>query len=373
MRPFTNPVQLPRHLVAFATVALLLVGTGCEYQREPARRYDDGDNGPPPVRVVTNYAPNGPAKPLPPQDDTAGGLPPAYADPAIVRQQAPEEPRYLQAYNNIGKPKLVVFVNRTVTGELVPVTPAVTVRTGVGPYDDRGTTYLRAGQYDEAQAKSIDYQLVENLLTEDLSADGKVAVIAPISARQRLGDDEVREIQAGRPQMLGELAVKLNADVLVQVTAHPSQETEDGLGIRLVAEAVNTHGGQAIAFAAVDVPPPLTKPRLNEFVRFVARKLMDGMSTSWEDMAVPNAAPVSVQPRGLNPMTDGPITGQTTAPTPSEQVTRNPITAQPLPPSPPPTAAPATQPVVPPLLAPATPMSAAGSANARPGDLPPPP
>jgi hypothetical protein len=354
VRPLPADPRIARRAVALAAVAVLFADAGCAHHQE-ARRYDD-DAGPPPVQVVTTYAPNGPIKPLPPQDGSAG-LPPAYADPAIVRQQVPEEPRYVQAYDNIGKPKIVVFVNRTITGELVPVNPNVTVRAGLTPYDDRTTTYLHPGQYDAAQASSIDYELIENLLTEDLSADGKVMLIAPLAARQRLGDDEVREVQAGRPQMLGELATKLNADVLVQVTARPSQQTDQGLGIRLVAEALNTHGGQAIAFAAVDVPPPLTRATVNEYVRFVARKLMDGMSGSWESMAVPPPVAQSPAPGGFSPPAVPPV-------------------APPAPPPPPPPvqATPAAPGTVNPMstLSPST-QPAARSATSSPLDLPPPP
>ena len=357
MRPLPAEIRTAHRAVALAAAAALLLDAGCAH-RQVSRRYND-DDAPPPVQVVTTYPPSVAAKPLPRPDGTAE-LPPAYADPAIVRQQVPEEPRYVQAYGNIGRPKLVVFVNRTITGELVPVSPGTTVRTGLSPYDDHTGTYLHPGQYDQARAGSIDYELVENLLTEDLAADGKVTLIAPLAARQRLGDEAVREIQAGRPQMLGELATQLNADVLVQVTARPSRQTEQGLGIRLVAEALNTHGGQAIAFADVDVPPPLTRPRLNEYVRFVARKLMDGMSGSWEDMAVPAPAPVARNPIPVTPA--APPIPPATPPAPPQQP---PQPVVPMPPPPVPTLAPATP------TTPSATQPTGGPAN--PLDLPPPP
>ena len=364
MQPLPADPRIARRAVALASLAVVFADAGCAHH-QTARRYDD-DGGPPPVQVVTTYAPNGPIKPLPPQDGSAG-LPPAYADPAIVRQQVPEEPRYVQAYDNIGKPKIVVFVNRTITGELVPVNPSVTVRAGLTPYDDRTTTYLHPGQYDAAQASSIDYELIENLLTEDLSADGKVMMIAPLAARQRLGDDEVHDIQAGRPQMLGELATKLNADVLVQVTARPSQQTDVGLGIRLVAEALNTHGGQAIAFADVDVPPPLTRATVNDYVRFVARKLMDGMSGSWEAMAVQPPTPAVQSP--ASSVGNAPPIPAVAAPAPPP-----PPPAPPAPVAPPVANPPSAvmSPPPPPLPSPST-EAATRPATSNPLDLPPPP
>ncbi len=346
-----------RRVLATAVLATLAADAGCHHHTVARREYD----APPPPQVVTTPAVTYPAKPLPPQGGAA--LPPPPADPPIVGFQPPEEPRYVQAYDAIQKPKLVVFVNRTVTGELMPVGPSSA--RGLSADDGRPVVYLRPGQYDEAQAQAIDYELIENLLTEDLSADGKVTVIAPVSARQRLSEDDVREIQAGRPQMLGELATKLNADVLVQVTAHPSQQTDAGLGVRLVAEGLNTHGGQAIAFAAVDVPAPLTKGRLNEYVRFVARKLMDGMSGSWEAMAAP--PPAQPNPLSAAAATPAPVTP------PASPLSIPTVVIPPTPPAaPPPAPAPAPAPAMTPAMVPATPSGTTRPA-ANPLDLPPPP
>jgi hypothetical protein len=224
----------------------------------------------------------------------------------------------------------MVFVNRTLTGDLIPVNPTGPDGTiqntqqstggakvdanqnstsgnyystltqnynrsfesnGPAKYTDTTDVYLKPGQYDEAAAKSIDYELIENLITDNLGADGQVMIITPTYARGRLTDQEVQELQSGRPQMLGELAEKLQCDVLVQITARPSVQTDQGLGIRLIAQAFNTRGGQAIAHAALDVPPPMTKIKLNNYTRFVSRKLMDGMTQSWTTMAA--QAPVT--------------------------------------------------------------------------------
>ncbi len=345
MRPSTD---LTRRLLSAACAAALLLGTGCHHHR-PAKNgnddtptRDDGTSslGPPPVQVVTTSTPAPVNKPLPPQADPTPPM--VYADPAIVHQQLPEEPRYVQAYHGVSNPRLVVFVNRTITGELLPVNPGVTLTSN----PVLGLPYLQPGQYDETAARSVDYQLIENLLSENLSADHKVTLVAPVAARQRLTDDEVRDIQAGRPQMLGELATKLNADVLVQVTARPSAQTSDGLIVRLVAEALDTHGGRALAFASVDVPPPLTQNRLNENVRFVSRKLMEGMSGSWEAMATPAVA-TTVQPAPPLPVPApivAPPSPTATAPTPtvvqvpavSAPATRPAVAANPLDQLPPP-------------------------------------
>jgi hypothetical protein len=134
-------------------------------------------------------------------------------------------------------------------------------------------------------ARALDYETMENILIDWLAADGKVEVISPLMARQRLTDQQVKELQEGRPQALSEVARQLDADVLVQVQAHPTRQTRRGLQVRVLAEAINVRGGQSIGRAVVEVPPPLDKPQLNKYTRFLARRLMDGMTGSWRAVA----------------------------------------------------------------------------------------
>src|SRR5206468_12416050 len=101
---------------------------------------------------------------------------------------------------------------------------------------------------------------------------------------------------------LSEIAQQLDADVLVQVQAHPTQQNREGLMVRMIAEAFNTHGGQSIGRAFVDVPLPLEKPSINRFTRFLARKLMDDMTGAW-------LSPAPLEPRrGETPPSTAPTT-----------------------------------------------------------------
>lgn len=298
---------------------------GCQSNepvREPARVAvpPPGAGGPVYRR---ERAPRFPADERMAREDDAGRddlPPPPYQDVPIVNQAAPEQRAFVRAYEGVGRPRIVVFVNRTLEGQLVPVNPdepaAVVERRrradsgvrvenrevsrgdpyyrderertsrfetqGPGQYSDRVSVYLRPGQYDEVQARSIDYEAIENVLTDWLAADGAVEIVSPISVRDRLTDEQVKDLQSGRPRMTGEIAKQLDADILVQVQAKPTRQTRQGLEVRMIAEAVNIkRGGQSIARAIVDVPPPLDKPKINKFTRFLARKLMDGMIGTW--------------------------------------------------------------------------------------------
>src|SRR5712671_4791777 len=161
-------------------------------------------------------------------------------------------------------------------------------------YDDdlrHDRPYLKRGEYDDAGARSLDYQAVENILTDFLACQGAIEIISPTMARQRLTDEQVKDLQSGRPQAMREIAQQLDADVLIQVSAHPTRQTQHGLEFRLVGEALNIKGGQQVGRAVVDIPPPLEKTTLNRYTRFMARKLMMDMTQSWTSTEPGRAAP----------------------------------------------------------------------------------
>jgi len=214
-------------------------------------------------------------KPLPgPNEDVARGPTPFYDEPLVV-DAPPEAKAFVDTYRQVGKPRIVVFVNRGLDGQILPVTDP-------GKYTTARDVYLRPGQYDEARAKQIDYEMMEVLLADWMSADNKVTIISPTTVHRELSEQEQRDLQTGKPNALGELGKRLDADVLIQVQAKPTKQTvEGGLEVRVIAEAINIKGGESLARAAVDVIPPLDKVQTNRYTRFLARKLMDGMTNSW--------------------------------------------------------------------------------------------
>jgi hypothetical protein len=298
-------------LIAAATVA------GCAKSPPPPRVPVPGPGN---TDVVREHDP---AKPLP--DSAYRGPEPTvgFDDVPLINQRPPEQRAFVDAYNRVGRPRITVFVNRTLQGDIVPVTddrPLATVEhtrrstTGVtienrdtytsesrrrsedreridrfeskGPGEYRETTdvYLRPGQYDELQAKALDYEAVENILTDWLASNGQVTIISPTMVRQKLTPEQVKDLESGRPQVLSEIAQQLGTDVLVQAQARPTKQTFQGLQVRLVAEAINIKGGESIARAVVDIEPPLDKPQMNRHTRFVARKLMDDMIGAWSNV-----------------------------------------------------------------------------------------
>ncbi|HEY8666586.1 MAG TPA: hypothetical protein VIL86_07980 [Tepidisphaeraceae bacterium] len=311
---------------------------------------------PPPQRVPVPasrnpeayYDDREPSKPLIVQRNPNDGRP--FDDPALVSQAPPEERAFVEAYNHVGRPRIVLFVNRTLEGQLVPVNPdepvvsvehskqstaGVNVETrdtvrsegryrddvaersdryeskGPGEYHEKTEVYLKPGQYDEVAAKSLDYQAMENLMTDWLAAGGNVEIISPIVSSKPLTEQQMKDLQAGRQRVMAEIARQLDADILVQVQAHPTRQTQQGLEVRVIAEAISLRGGQSIGRAVVDVPPPLDKVQMNKFTRFLSRKLMDDMTNTWRSgdfrappdrKTPPSPEKTAPEPRGQAPV-----------------------------------------------------------------------
>jgi hypothetical protein len=268
------------------------------------------DDNPPPPRVPVPAASDDsatfhrgePMKPLPPPRAADATPPPPFNDEPIVDQQPPEQPAFVDAYHRVGSPKIVLFVNRTLQGDVVPS--------------------------NSHRVQTLDYEAIENIMTDWLAADGQVTLISPIMARQRLSDEQVRELQQNRPQAMSEAVHQLGADIFIQVNARPTRQTAQGMEIRLVAEAINTKGGESLARAVVDVPPPLEKTTINKYTRFLSRKLMDGMMSAWL------APPPPQSPEAPPPAAQAP------APPPPPTVAPQPAPA-PMPQASPPSTAPA--------------------------------
>ena len=215
-------------------------------------------------------------KPLPEQSqywEINEPAPPPFEDTPLVSQRTPEQGRFEQAYRGVGKPRITVFVNRTLEGEIVPANSGERARTRDG--------YLRRGQYDESKVRTIDYEAIESILTDFMACQGSVEIMSPTMARQKLTSEQISDLQSGKPRVLREIAQQLEADILVQVTAKPTRQTQSGMEVRLVGEALNIKGGQQVGRAVVDIPPPLEKTALNKYTRFVARKLMVDMTQAW--------------------------------------------------------------------------------------------
>lgn len=178
-----------------------------------------------------------PSKPMPTQVDEASLPPPPFDDAPLVNQAAPEQSAFVDTYNRVGRPRIAIAVERM---------------------------------------PSLDDAAIRSVLADWMSCGGQVTLVS--SPRQETHPDSS------------------NADVIIQLQAHPTQEYRDGQRMRLVAEAMNTKDHISIGRAFVDVPSPLEKQQINRYTRWLARKLMDDITAAWLQ---PDPAPVresSVRP-----------------------------------------------------------------------------
>ena len=306
-------------LLAATLAAAGSVNLGCRTSRplEPAPVPRAGDG---------RLQQSDPTKPLPESSRYQPGYP--NGDAPLDVAPPPEAGPFVSAYDAVGRPKIVVFVNRTLEGAVVPTTrerilsgrrrvietdgPVDATRTQsrqsyddngnyyggrsrgssgtaeerfttTGPtrLEDRTETYLAPGEYDEIAAKRIDYAGLENALADALGVRGEVTILSPSVVRQRLSLDEVRALQQGRPAVLDGLRQRLGADVLVQVQAHPTAQTDRGLALAIVAEAMNTDGAESIGRANASFDGPMSAYRLDAVSRYLSRRLMDDMTGAW--------------------------------------------------------------------------------------------
>ncbi len=249
------------------------------------------DPTPPPPRVVVpgpDYRqPVSRADEVKPMPPTGSGPvePQTYNDEPLLVQRPPEQRAFVDAYNRVGHPRIAIFVNRTLNGQVVPVNDA----RPLGEADQH--PMISNGAVDDVSAKSLDYEAMENILTDWIAANGQVTVISPTLARARLTSAQITKLEAGEAFVLSDINQRLDADIFIQVQAHPTRQN-NGPSVRLVAEAINVRGGQSLGRAVVDVPPPMDTNQLNKDPRFVARKLMDDMTGAWLS-GPPQAAPAA--------------------------------------------------------------------------------
>jgi hypothetical protein len=207
----------------------------------------------------------------------------------LVVQRPPEQRAFVEAYYRVGKPHIVVFVNRTMNGAIVPVTDS-------RPLGEAEAHPVGGGQYDEVSAQALDYEALENVLTDWLSCNGQVTVMSPTMTRAKLTKEQIDALEKGEKFVLSDIAQRCDGDVFVQVQAHPTRQTPYGMEVRVLAEAINVRGGQSLGRAFVDVPPPLEKRQINQYTRFLARKLMDDLTGAWTAPPPAGAQPAVTAP-----------------------------------------------------------------------------
>src|SRR5688572_21380735 len=149
-----------------------------------------GCRTPPPPRVqipvdsrgneYTTYQ-HDPVKPLPPSaTQPAGESPQGRAAPQPPIQAPAVSQAYLESYDRVGRPRLLVLVERA------DPTPRAIV--------------------------PGDYDTLEHVVRDALAAEGQVAIV-PASAARQLNDQQLKAIAAGDSKAFADAGNMLHADV----------------------------------------------------------------------------------------------------------------------------------------------------------------
>ncbi len=266
------PNQSISTLWALSSFCLLVIA-GCV--QNPPQTNITVANPPAPASYPLDHS-----KPLP--DQSAENEPqPTYGDPPIVDQPPPEQAWFVNAYNQVGRPRLAVFVNRTLQGYVISY--------------PTGGTYLAPGEYQDSDLAARDYSEIDSSLSDCFAARVQVTLVSPEFIRTHLTQGQIQNLQAGHSQSLNDVSQATGADVLIQVQARPARR--DGqLVVALIGEAINIRGGESIAHASVEMPAPLSRIELNNYTRFLTRKLMQDMVNTWTNSPPPGQSAPATQP-----------------------------------------------------------------------------
>lgn len=224
---------------------------------------------PPPPQREASAPPPAAAAPAPGQDRAA---PPAMSAGEAARVQKD----FVDAYRQVGQPHFVVYVNRTLDGQLLPDPGA--------PAGDRppGPEPLKPDQYDVGAVNhAIDLAALESHLAEQLSCDKQVTVIAATTVHEKLTDPQVKDLELGKPSALATFDQNLNADVLIQVQVQPTKVSGSTTELRLLGEVINVRGGQVIGHAIADIDHPQDADQVKGATQYMTRKLMIDMLRAW--------------------------------------------------------------------------------------------
>jgi hypothetical protein len=268
-------------LTAVAAVALSIASMGCQQEPVvPRSAIPAPDN-------QAAYQPVPQQKPLPPE--ATGEYPGGPNGPVlpVTHQPLPEEDNFVKGYQAARSPRIMVFVNRTIQGDVLPPD-------NLAALVQQPNGQPANGKYDNIGASRTDYEALELSLLNFMSAPG-VDIRDSALLRSKLGREQTLRLENNDRSVLPLLEQELQTDILIQVSATPTSHASSGQAVRMLAKAIRTTDARVLASDYQDLPLPLTKTVINVFTRRVAENLMVGMANVWGNGAQPVFDPVEVR------------------------------------------------------------------------------
>src|SRR5262249_16088874 len=150
---------------------------------------------------------------------------------------------FLRVYRDVGRPRIVVIANRSLSGELLSVKDAAAVGGAV-------ESAPKSGEIDSSSATKFDIPRYEAHLSNCVANDAQRTTVASGSARESVSETQAKDLEAGKVDVLSDLADKVNADILVQVQARPQRISGD---VRVTAVAIDIRRREALTRESIDV------------------------------------------------------------------------------------------------------------------------
>ena len=257
--------------IGLAGVIALASSTGCRTPPPPRVQIPVDSRG----NEYTTYQ-HDPVKPMPPSasqssNDAQPGdrvliIPPSTKAPAYSQA-------YLESYDRVGRPRLLVVVDR-----------------------------------NDAQRALVpgDYDTLEKVVRDALGADGQVLVV-PAGAARQLNDQQIKGVVAGDAKALAAVGNQLHADVIVTLRAGPNAKEREETDLTAVAR--NARDGIQIATVASSIPPPPQRRSIDFAGRLLAERLVDELAGAWENLSrIPPAGPTTLPKPATQPDRPG-LTG----------------------------------------------------------------
>ena len=256
-------MRATRLLLAIGLSGLVALATGCRTPPPPRVQIPIDTQG----NEYTTYQ-HDPVKPLPPSatqsavDDPNAPPSQQYRAPQQPMQAPAVSQAYLESYDRVGRPRLLVLVDRA------EQTPRAIV--------------------------PGDYDTLERVVRDALAAQGHVAVV-PADAARHVNEQQLKALHAGDAKALADVGQQLRADVIVQVRV-PSGAAAEREETQITATARNARDGAQIATAAASIPPPPQRRQIDFAGRLLAERLVDELAGAWENLARIPPAAASTQP-----------------------------------------------------------------------------
>jgi hypothetical protein len=137
--------------------------------------------------------------------------------------------------------------------------------------------------HPEQPEKSLvpgDYEILEHVVHESLSAGGAVAVVPANTVRERVSTQQLRDLSAGRATAMVDIGNMLHADVLIEVKPTATNDQT-----QLTATARNIRDGQPIATVTSAVQSASPRRQIDFAGRLLGERMVDALADAWDRLS----------------------------------------------------------------------------------------